>query len=142
MTPIFLALLAQAAAPASVPGTPLTAIGRQALPAKGCAAYLWSLGTERALVAMAVADPAQLRLSIDGTTRDYARIGQSGEGGFGFAGMTTYRAGDVTATLDLTVATRVDLTKGASVPEATLRIERVGRDLVVVPVAGLIGCAG
>lgn len=128
-------------APASVAGTPLSAIGRQDLPAKGCSAYLWSLGTERALVAMAVADPAQLRLAIDGTPKDYARSLQSGEGGFGFAGVTTYRGGDVTATLDLTVATRADLTKGASIPQATLRIERPGRDVVVVPVGGLIGCA-
>jgi hypothetical protein len=33
------------------------------------------------------------------------------------------------------------LKDGAAVPEATLRIDRTGQDSVVVPVAGLVGCA-
>ena len=45
------------------------------------------------------------------------------------------------AVLDMAVETRADLTGGAVVPAATLRVERPGRDAVVVPVAGLIGCA-
>lgn len=115
-------------------------IGRQALPARGCAAYLWDTAPKRRLVAMATADPGQIRLQLDGKTVDVARAGQRGAAGFGFAGTTEYRGADVTAVLDLTVQTRADLTGGAVVPAATLRIERPGRDTLVAPVAGLIGC--
>ena len=138
---LLLPLLLQAAPAPAITGLPLGAIGKQALPAKGCAAFLWSAGTENALVAMAVADPAQLRLAIDGKIADYARTSQTGGGGFGFAAVSEYRGGDVTATLDMAVVPRAGLSNGAAVPEGTLRIERPGKDSVVVPVAGLIGCS-
>lgn len=118
---------------------PLGAIGKQALPARGCAAFLWS-APDRALVAMATADPARLRLSIDGRETDVPLADAQGPGGYGFSGTMRYRGSDVTATLDLTIAERADLTAGAAIPAATLRIDRTGRDTVVVPLAGLIGC--
>ena len=136
-------LLGQAgppAPPASIDGLPLGAIPRQTLPEHGCAAFLWSVGTTRALVAMANADPAMLRLSIDGTITDLARDTQQGAAGFGFAETTAYRAGTTTATLVMTVAVRSDLKEGAAVPQATLRLDREGKDSLVLPVAGLIGC--
>lgn len=136
---MILALLLAQTAPVPATGIPLSAIGQQALPATGCAAYLWNIG-DRSLVAMAVAEPAQVRLAIDGKVADYARTAQNGAGGFGFAATTEYRGGDVTATLDLTIATRADLSAGAAVPEATLRIDRPGKDTVILPVGGLIGC--
>lgn len=128
------------APPASIDGLPIGGIGRQSLPAKGCAAYLFSTGQTRTLAAMAGADPASLRLAIDGISADYARTGQSGAGGFGFAGTTEYRGGDVTATLDMAIETRGDLTAGAAVPQATLRVDRPGKDTIVMPLAGLVGC--
>ena len=36
---------------------------------------------------------------------------------------------------------RKDLAQGAVVPAATLRLDRPGKDSVVLPVAGIIGCA-
>lgn len=138
-----MALLALAAAQAASPLPPgavlLGPIGQQALPAEGCAAYLWN-PTDRQMVAMGVAAPAKLRLAIDGKEQDYAKSTQAGLGAYGFGDTTVYRGGDVTATLDMTVVTRADITNGATVPEATITIERPGRDTVVVPVAGLIGC--
>lgn len=118
----------------------LAPIGRQALPARGCAAYLWDSAPTRRLVAMATADPARLRLRLDGRTLDVARAGERGAAGYGFATVTEYRGSDVTAVLDMTVETRPDMTGGAVVPGATLRIERPGRDTLIAPVAGLIGC--
>ena len=132
---------AQTAPPASIDGLPIGAIPTQALPATGCAAFLWTASGRRALVALASADPAQLRVSIGGTLTDLPRTEQHGPGGFGFAGVTHYQAGDVTAILTMSIVTRGDLKDGASVPEATLRIDRTGQDSVVVPVAGLVGCA-
>ena len=124
-----------------VQGAPvLGPIGRQVLPPKGCAAYLWNNAPKRELVAMATAEPGQIRLRLDGKTLDVARAGQAGAAGFGFAERTEYRGPDVTAVLDMTVQTRRDLTAGAVVPAGTLRVERPGRDVLVAPVAGLIGC--
>ena len=127
--------------PSSIDGLPIGAIPQQQLPASGCAAYLWSDGKTHALVAMASADPAQLRLSIDGKIADYARAQQSGAGGFGFGGKTIYRSGDVTAILDMTIQQRAALSDGAMVPAGTITIERSGRDTIVLAVGGLIGCA-
>ncbi|SFO15985.1 hypothetical protein [Sphingomonas sp. OK281] len=147
MISLVLMLALQAAAPSATPSAaanpgpgPITAIGKQKLPAKGCAAYLWSMDAGRQLVAMAMADPAQIRLAIDGKTTDYAMATQSPGIGFGFGGVTQYRGGDVTATLDMAIAVRADISAGATVTSATLRIDRPGRDTVVMPVGGLIGC--
>ncbi|UVO52358.1 hypothetical protein M0208_18265 [Sphingomonas sp. SUN019] len=141
MIALLLALAADPPKPTAIDGLPIGAIGRQALPAKGCAAYFFTATTKRDLVAMATADPATLRFAIDGATIDVARASQSGTGGYGFAASTVYRGGDVAATLDMTITTRADLTSGAAVPEAALRIDRPGKDGLVVPLQGLIGCA-
>lgn len=139
-----LAVLMQAATP--VPAaqgvtTPMPGkLPQQALPARGCAAYLWSL-QDRSLVAMATADPATLRLVIDGRVVDFPRETSTGAGGFGLPAHGVYRQGGMTATLDLTFATRTDLTDGGGVPEATLTLARAGSDELVLPVAGMIGCA-
>lgn len=133
--------LAAAAVPDSIDGLPIGGLERQAIPAQGCAAYLFSTGKTRTLVAMASAAPGTLRLALDGTPADYARGTQAGSVGYGFGATTEYRGGDVSATLDLTIQTRKDLTQGAVVDSGTLRIDRPGRDTIVLPVAGLIGCA-
>ena len=137
---IILLLAAQAVSVAPAPTPALGAIGPQAMPAKGCAAFVWSIA-DRKLVAMATAEPAQIRLSIDGRTIDFARVAEQGEGGLGFAGSTDYAGGDMTVNVEMKIVARGNLTKGAQVTDAVLRVERRGGDALVVPVAGLIGCA-
>lgn len=132
---------AQPPVASSIEGLPIGALPRQQLPARGCAAYLWSAGGSRALVAMASADPAQLRLSMAGVVTDLARSAQSGGGELGLSSATEYQGGGVTVTLDIQIVTRAAMTAGAQVPEGTMRIDRAGQDSFVVPVAGLIGCA-
>ena len=88
-------------------------IGRQTLPPKGCAAYLWNNGPKRQLVAMATAEPGVIRLQLDGKTVDVARAAGQGAAGYGFTTQTEYRGPDVTAVLDMTVQTRGDLSGGA-----------------------------
>ncbi|GAA3717202.1 hypothetical protein GCM10022268_26960 [Sphingomonas cynarae] len=144
MIALFLALQAAAVAapPATLPATsPLPdALERQSLPERGCAAYLWSVA-DRKLVAVAGADPARLRLALGGKPADLARVAQMGSGEFGLGGTGDYRLGDITARLEMTVTTRPDLTEGGGVPQGMLTIARGGADQVIVPVAGLIGCA-
>ncbi len=125
---------------ASVDGLPIGAIPKQELPPRGCAAFLWTRGPSQAMIAMAVADPATIRLTIDGRVQDFALSAQNGAGGYGFSRTTEYRGGDVTATLDMTFTNDAALTSGARIGDATLRIDRPGRDSVVVPAGGLIGC--
>ena len=137
LTALLLALMADT--PGS--GLPIDVLPKQALPAKGCAAYLFIKGETPVFVAMASADPAQLRVSIGGALTDVARTGQTGGGGYGFAGVTEYAGGGVTAVLDMKIETRADLKDGAAVRDATLRIDRAGQDSVVMAVAGIIGCA-
>ena len=139
---IALGVAGQASAPQSpLAGLPIDVLPRQDLPTRGCAAYLFARGAAPAFVAMAGADPAQLRLSIGGVVTDMARTTQSGTGGFGFSGVTEYAGGGVTAVLDMKIETRGDIKDGAAVGEASLRIDRAGQDSFVVPVAGIIGCA-
>ena len=140
-----LALALQAAAPAAPPivsaAAPLLGpIGQQALPAKGCAAYLWSTA-DRQLVAMASVDRGTLRVSVGGKTIDLARSAVSGTAPLGFAASTEYRGEGMSARLTMAVVQQEGLTAGARVPSGALHIDRPGADGVVVPVAGLIGCA-
>lgn len=122
-------------------GLPIDVLPRQSLPTRGCAAYLFVRGTAPTFIAVAGADPAQLRLSIGGVVTDMARTSQSGAGSFGFAGVTEYAGGDIRAILDMKIETRGDVKDGAVVDEASLRIDRAGQDSVVVAVAGIVGCA-
>jgi hypothetical protein len=137
-------LLTAAAEPSrlsSIDGLPIGELARQTLPAQGCAAYLFSKGKTNVLAAMATAQPATLRIALDGKVTDFARTDQSGDDHFGIAGETQYRGGDVTLSLNITVAEHSDLTQGGAVPEAVLRIDRPDHDSVAIPLAGLIGCA-
>lgn len=134
-----IALLLLQAANAAAPPMP-GVLPRQALPTRGCAAYLWSVA-DRRLVAMAEADGGTLRLAIDGKPVDLARSGQAGVGSFGFAESAAYRRDDISATLTLQIATREDLAEGATVPVASLSVAKGAGDALVLPVAGLIGCA-
>ena len=134
--PMLAVLMQAAAATTPMPGK----LPPQALPVRGCAAYLWSL-QDRSLVTMATADPATLRLVIDDKVVDLPQESRTGPGGFGLPTRGVYRQGGVMAALDLTFATRADLTDGGGVPEATLTIARDGADVMVLPVAGMVGCA-
>ncbi|MBB5714034.1 hypothetical protein [Sphingomonas aerophila] len=131
----FLALALLQAVPA------LGAIGPQAMPATGCAAFLWQTApTPPQLIAMAGATPATLRVTLDDRPMILARTAARGDARFGLPAGTDYAGNDITATLELTITEASDLSDGARVPAGTLTVARKGSDTVVLPVAGLIGC--
>lgn len=77
---MILMMLAQTAAAPAVPpvagptgapaeGLPIAPLPEQTLPRTGCAAYLFAPGAKPVFLALASADPAQLRVSIGGTDR-------------------------------------------------------------------------
>lgn len=119
----------------------LGAIGRQALPPTGCAAFLWSRWEPPQLMAMVSAEPATLRLQIDGKPQVLTRVSGEGSANHGLTPVSRYALGEVIATVEMTVADRPDLTDGAMVTDATVTIEQAGKDTLVLPAAGLIGCA-
>ncbi|MDY7525434.1 hypothetical protein [Sphingomonas sp. 10B4] len=125
---------------ASVDGLPIGAIPKQDLPARGCAAYLWTASGTRALIAMVGADPARLRVSVQGKVTDLDRSAQTGASGFGFPERAEYGGGPLVAKLTMKVETRESISGGAVVPEGLLEIDQAGQDTIIVPVAGLIGC--
>ena len=125
----------------SVDGLPISALPPQQLPARGCAAFLWTRTPSMALVAMTTSDPATLRLTIDGKVADIPISAQNGIGGLGFSQITEYKSGGSTATLQITVKTDASAPKSGSISDATLRIDRAGQPSVMIPVAGAISCA-
>lgn len=125
----------------SVDGLPISALPPQRLPAKGCAAFLWTRTPSMALVAMASTDPAALRVTIGGKVTDLPISAQNGIGGLGFSQITEYQSRGATATLQINVKTDASAPKSGSIADATLRIDRPGQASVVIPVAGAIGCA-
>lgn len=132
----------QAIDPASsVDGLAISALPPQHLPAKGCAAFLWTRTASMALVAMATTDPASLRLTIAGKLVDLPISAQNGIGGLGYSQITEYKGGGATATLQAVVKTDASAPKSGSISDATLRVDRKGQAGVVIPVAGAIGCA-
>ena len=135
MSPLLALALIQA--PPAAPPV-LGTLPRQQLPERGCAAYLWTVQDQR-LVAMA--EPARLRILVDGAVRDLPAAEGSGAGTLGFAESTRFAGGGWTATLSMTIAQRETLQDGAIVSDATLRIGRDGQDEIAVPVGGLVGCA-
>jgi len=125
----------------AVDGLPIGAIPKQELPEKGCAAFLWTKTPSGALVVMLTSDPAQIRFAPGGVVTDLVRTTQSGLGGAGFAGNTEYAGADLHVVVDMEILLRDDLKEGAAVPVGTLRVDRVGQDSIIVPVAGIIGCS-
>jgi hypothetical protein len=125
---LLLALAAQTSPSGIAPGLPIAALPRQEMPARGCAAYLFTRGEKPVFVAMAGADPAQLRLSLNGIVTDIARAAQNGAGGFGFAGVTDYAGGDVRdAGDDDRDACRPDRRRGGQCRDAPRRPQRAGQ---------------
>ncbi len=126
--------------PRSIDGLPIGAIPPQDMPAAGCAAFLWSNTTTRALVAMMTTQPPRVRLAPAGAITDLVRTEQAGGGNFGFAAHSDYEGGDYRVSVDIEIVERADLTQGAVIPAGALRFEKTGGDAVIMPVVGIIGC--
>ncbi len=127
-------------ATASIDGLPIGTIPRQELPTGSCAAFLWSQTPSHGLIMMVSASPAGVRFAPGGTVTDLVKVGQTGDAQFGLAATTDYAGGDYRVTVDMDIVKRGDLTDGAAVPTATVRVDQAGKDSVIVPAAGIIGC--
>jgi hypothetical protein len=134
---MLLSILALAQAAPTTPPV-LGALPKQALPERGCAAYLWAVQDQRFV---AMVEPGRLRIMLDGKPTDLAAAEAGGGGALGLASTTRYAGAGVTATLDMTITQRETLQDGAIVSDASIRLTRGNQDEIVVPVGGLVGCA-
>ncbi|MDZ7282011.1 hypothetical protein N4G62_08235 [Sphingomonas sanguinis] len=138
---MLLSILALAQAAPTVPApAPLVlgALPKQALPERGCAAYLWAVQDQRFV---AMVEPTRLRIMLDGKPTDLAAAQAEGGSALGLASTTRYAGAGVAATLDMTITQRETLQDGAIVSDASIRLTRGNQDEIVVPVGGLVGCA-
>ncbi|WP_428969782.1 hypothetical protein ACQR50_03390 [Sphingomonas sp. Xoc002] len=136
---MLLSILALAQATPTVPAPPvLGALPKQALPERGCAAYLWAVQDQRFV---AMVEPGRLRIMLDGKPTDLAAAEAGGGATLGLASTTRYAGAGVTATLDMTITQRETLQDGAIVSDASIRLTRGNQDEIIVPVGGLVGCA-
>ena len=133
---VALALAGVQAAPATPPV--LGALPKQALPERGCAAYLWAVQDQRFV---AMVEPGRLRIMLDGKQTDLPATEAATAGSLGLASTTRYAGAGVTATLDMTITQRETLQDGAIVSDASIRLTRGNQDEIIVPVGGLAGCA-
>lgn len=134
---VALALAGVQVAPAAPPV--LGALPKQALPERGCAAYLWAVQDQRFV---AMVEPGRLRIMLDGKPTDLAaaEAGGAGAGALGLASTTRYAGAGVAATVDMTITQRETLQDGAIVSDASIRLTRGNQDEIIVPVGGLVGC--
>ncbi|APX65414.1 hypothetical protein V3I01_02645 [Sphingomonas sp. gentR] len=136
---MLLSILALAQATPTVPAPPvLGALPKQALPQRGCAAYLWAVQDQRFV---AMVEPGRLRIMLDGKPTDLTAAEAGGGATLGLASTTRYAGAGVTATLDMTITQRETLQDGAIVSDASIRLTRGNQDEIIVPVGGLVGCA-
>lgn len=133
---VALALAGVQVAPAAPPV--LGALPKQALPERGCAAYLWAVQDQRFV---AMVEPTRLRIMLDGKPTDLAAAEAGGAGALGLASTTRYAGAGVAATVDMTITQRETLQDGAIVSDASIRLTRGNQDEIIVPVGGLVGCA-
>ena len=120
-------------------GLPLGVLPRQTLDKGKCAVFLWKGGDQTRLLLMAAADPPFARVVLDGVQRDLPRIEGGGEVGDAQT-HTVYGVPGVRLTLDLVIQAREGLADGALIPSGSLALDRYGKDGIVLPVAGLLGC--
>jgi len=128
------------AAPVIEDGLPLRTLSTQALPAQGCALFLWTVSPGRKLVLMARSDTGTVRIALTGGEVDLAPQAQSGPALAGFSERSRFATGAATIDWSLRIEQRADVTDGAVVPEGTLFYTPAAGDAVAVPVTGIIGC--
>lgn len=128
------------ALPASIDGLPVGPIPQQQLPSGSCAAFLWAKTASNPLIMMIAASPPLVRYAPGGVVGDLAQRSSSGAPIDGIYPQASYAGADARVDIDLTIVERLDLKDGALVQGGTVTITQTGKDGIVVPVDGLIGC--
>jgi hypothetical protein len=116
-------------------GLGLETLPDQDMPKDGCAVFLWRAGDPARLLLVARSDPPAAMVKLDGRVRSLPRTAVDGR-------RTSYADGEDRIAIEVTVEPRRGLKDGAVITEGSLTLDRAGGATMVVPVAGLIGCAG
>lgn len=132
--------LAQPAPARPATGLPLGEARAVQLQSGQCALALWTLDAPATRLAIAVSQPAALRVNIDGRTLDLARSDYQGDPVFGHYPRQSWAGDGIVVTLRTGFSTREGMVGGAVTQDATLSYRGAGGEEVVIPVAGLVAC--
>ena len=123
-------------------GLPLGEAPALRLASGQCALALWTRAEPAVRVALAVNQPAEIHIRLDGRDLVLPRVASDGEPMFGHAPSQTWSGDGVTLSLTATLAARDGMVGGAVARDAMLVL--TGRDgsEAVIPVAGLVACQG
>ncbi len=126
---MLLAFLAQAALAQSAAALPLGELPQQKLVPGQCVIFLWTRSEPPRRIAMADETARTLRIVYAGKPLDLAATGPF-----------SYANAQVDIRLDLDIQERDGMTDGAIINQGALRLDRAGKDSLVVPVGGIRAC--
>lgn len=126
----------------AVTGLPLGEAPALRLSSGQCALALWTRTEPAVRIAIAVSQPAELHINLDGRDLTLVRTASDGEPVFGHTPNQTWSGDGVTVAMTATVAPRDGMVGGAVARDAMLVLtDRAGQELVI-PAAGLVACQG
>ncbi len=115
---------------------PLAELPPQKLPRGACALVLWDKSSRRR-VAMALQQPAALRIVRDGAVLDLPASAAEGLAIAGFAPVAAFAGSGLSIRWQLTIE---GIAGGGIVRDGSLALTLADGTDIVTPVAGLIGC--
>lgn len=121
-------------------GLPLGEAPAVRLQSGQCALALWTLGAPATRIAIAVSQPASLRVNVNGRGLDLARSDYDGDPVFGHYPRQTWAGDGVLLTLRTGFSTREGMVGGAVTQDATLGYRGPDGEEMVIPVSGLVAC--
>lgn len=128
--------------PTVVTGLPLGEAPAQRLAPGQCALALWTRTEPAVRVVVAVSQPAQAHIRLDGRDLVLPRVSSDGEPIYGHAPNQTWSRDGVTLSLTATLAPRDGMVGGAVAQDAMLVLTQATGEEIIIPAAGLLACQG
>lgn len=125
---------------AAAPVGPLVELPPQTLAPGQCALFLWERAPSARRLAMLSASPPFARVMTAEGLRDLAQTSGAGEPRFGLTPEASYADVDLSLSVTLRFEDTQGLVGGALARDGALSIGRPGADVLVIPVAGILGC--
>ncbi len=111
----------------------------QTLTAGECGLFLWSRSSERNLILFNGRD-GEAHMVINGQSMKFPRAQAEGEQVLGQFEIQTFQQNQYTLRVDLGFEKRAGISRGAVIPQGSLRLSGEGGWEVIVPVGGLVAC--
>ncbi len=113
----------------------------QTLAAGECGLFLWSRSSERNLIMFNGRD-GMAHMVINGQSVKFPRLQAEGEQILGQFEKQTFQQSPYTLYIEVKFEKRAGISRGAVVPQGSLRMVSEGGWEVIVPIGGLVACEG